>query len=276
MPEHPPLRAELPQPSPSPSNDRGAGSSAPDCADDTSAAQLWQVAASSPDLLHRFRACMHLASWLQWRGAELGLPAATNSAKDVSGPAWSRPEARDWVGQVLRAGECLARFGDVHFAADQPVSSREYAKLLQLFLEEHGAVLRWGSIGGLPPALHGEALVIRTLLETRCERYDLDFGRLVGEVRGQQAQEPPPPPRKSDGGGGCSAGGPVQPGPLEVARSAIERVDEVRDVLVKGLLLCKIVWAAACFVRGGGRGSRSRSAAAGARAETEDKRVEQE
>ncbi|GLC77788.1 hypothetical protein PLESTB_000956000 [Pleodorina starrii] len=179
--------------------------------------------------LDRFKALMRLISHLQRWCKELGLPAPTSDGGDASAQAWQAAEAREWVAQVLRVAECLARFDNAEFAANQLITARDYAKLLDRFLQCHGAVLGQRFIDRLPAALRDEALVARSLLETRCEEHGLDFRCLVGDQVRQQAQEQEQQ--------GASAGASAKAGP-----SAGKVVRDVVGVVATGAAAAAVLF----------------------------------
>ncbi|GLC36588.1 hypothetical protein PLESTB_000164900 [Pleodorina starrii] len=151
------------------------------------------AATESPMPLDRYKAFVRLFSGLSRLREAMGLPHTTPraAAEDVADPAWEGPEAQDLVRQMLMVGECLAKFGTAEFVdgrnnSSRAITTKDYAKLLRMYLEGQGAVFRDDFIGRLPLSLQDEALTVRTLLQTRCETNDMLFNQLVKHV----GQEP--------------------------------------------------------------------------------------
>ncbi|KAG2497090.1 hypothetical protein HYH03_005084 [Edaphochlamys debaryana] len=152
------------------------------------------AATESPMPLDRYKAFIRLFSSLGRMRESLGLPAPTPGAPAAalaSDPAWETPDAQELVRSTLLVGECLAKFGTAEFVegrnnSSRAITTKDYAKLLRMYLEGTGAIFRDDFIGRLPLALQDDALTVRTLLQTRCETNDMLFTQLVKHV----GQEP--------------------------------------------------------------------------------------
>ncbi|GFR50696.1 hypothetical protein Agub_g12950 [Astrephomene gubernaculifera] len=150
-------------------------------------------ATESPMPLDRYKAFIRLFSNLNRNREALCLPQPAPDAPPsvASDPNWESPDAQELVRQMLMVGECLAKFGTAEFVdgrnnSSRAITTKDYAKLLRMYLEGHGAVFRDDFISRLPLALQDEALTVRTLLQTRCETNDMLFTQLVKHV----GQEP--------------------------------------------------------------------------------------
>ncbi|KXZ48877.1 hypothetical protein GPECTOR_25g462 [Gonium pectorale] len=151
------------------------------------------AATESPTPLDRYKAIVRLMSLLTRSRESFGLPQLTPRApaSAAADPAWDSPDAQDLVRQILLVGECLAKFGTADFVdgrnnSSRAITTKDYAKLLRMFLEGQGAAFRDDFIARLPLALQDEALTVRTLLQTRCETNDMLFNQLVKHV-GQES-----------------------------------------------------------------------------------------
>ncbi|GIM15133.1 hypothetical protein Vretimale_17944 [Volvox reticuliferus] len=151
------------------------------------------AATESPMPLDRYKAFVRLFCTLSRTREALGLPPATPAAaaEDVADPAWESADAQDLIRQMVMVGECLAKFGTAEFVdgrnnSSRAITTKDYAKLLRMYLESNGAVFRDDFISRLPLSLQDEALTVRTLLQTRCETNDMLFNQLIKHV----GQEP--------------------------------------------------------------------------------------
>ncbi|GIL62670.1 hypothetical protein Vafri_16852 [Volvox africanus] len=151
------------------------------------------AATESPMPLDRYKAFVRLFCTLNRTREALRLPPATPAAaaEDVADPGWESGDAQDLIRQMVMVGECLAKFGTAEFVdgrnnSSRAITTKDYAKLLRMYLEKNGAVFREDFISRLPLLLQDEVLTVRTLLQTRCETNDMLFNQLVKHV----GQEP--------------------------------------------------------------------------------------
>lgn len=133
----------------------------------------------NPLALQRYKAFWRLLSWLEVLQRNCGLEKRWQLV-DV----WKDPDTAEFVQQVVKVGEGLAKFGTADFGSgdnsSRAITARDYARLLEEYLHRFGYIFR-------PAVLHlienldlkAEATAVCHLLAVRCETCQLIFSQLI-------------------------------------------------------------------------------------------------